>query len=231
MDNNNFKIKYTILFKPGFFKDQLRYCYLPDNKRIDKFQHFIFPFINKEISIQAGLNVPSAFKFDDQIKSYPFLDNEFLKLRINPNYQNAFDREEAVIRMFSVEKAVSFAVAILDYSLNIDTSWFFKGGDSEVYHPKKLGMTRKQYDKKRWDSDGYGTYIRIGEIQRILNHLYKQNIDAKNILEKKSAILIQKNWRGWYTRFKTSWNVNTRLGEFYLKKKIGEQIKNDEIFE
>lgn len=202
------------IFVPGFFRDQLKYSHFSNGQRINKFQCFIFPFINKQVSIQAGIDIPSGFKINNIMKKYPFLDLEDLQIRTNLNYQNGFDREEASIQKYNVKDAVLFSITIHD---NDDLL--------KVYHPKEFGFSRREYNRKRWNSIGYGTFITSGEIQRILNKLFKLDLESHEKLKIKSAIIIQKFWRGWYTRFQISWNPNTNLGNYYLLRKIEKDLK------
>lgn len=201
-------------FVPGSFKDQLKYCYFDNdkNKSIYQLQYFSFPYIKKKVSVQAGIDKSCTYLIDGEIKKYPFLDPEVLELRINPIYRDAFDREKATIKLFPIENAIEFYVFIVDKTEN----------QIKFCHPKDCSLSSNEYDENKWRNyNGYcGEFISINEVQTILNKFYSLD----HAIKEKFAIMIQKIWRGWYTRFNISWNPNTKIGKYYLEKRIEKDL-------
>lgn len=174
------------------------------SQNTNKLKHFIFPLTDCRVSIQAGKYYHSSFIIDDIKWSYPFLYTDEI---LDDASENLYCYTHFEVAIMKIDKK-GF---IPDWLLPIDFNIYIK--DSYI---------------ENW-INGPGDFIDKSTVQHILDKL--ADIEDGKTYEKKmlSATKIQAAFRSWSLRKNVIWNLNTQLGNDFLKLEISRQLKKDSL--
>lgn len=135
----------TVPYVGGPFQPQLTYW----RDDINTLKPFLFPLLEKRVSIQASFSSASEFALaDGRILDYPFM------LEISR------DRMTVERRLLPLERATRFEVALLDDKM---------GG--VWYLPEELGIQINTDDRQKWTSETIGRCVSRRGVQEILEQL------------------------------------------------------------
>ncbi len=162
----------TTSFVRGPFQPQLTY-YRDD---INHFKPFLFPLLEKRVSVQASFHMASEFALaDGRVLSYPFmLEISEMDEMFSP-YGGRTERNMSERRTLPIERATRFEVALIDEPTD---GW---------YTPSQLGIDMNTDDSKMWTCEDIGRYMgryvsRQG-VQQILDQLHEIELHLQHKLD------------------------------------------------